>query len=218
VSRPSPYTEDKFVGRVFSFLTVLRFDGVAKEKRMWVCKCSCGVEKSIAQPSLLSGATQSCGCYHKAVVRARKSRLTHGMTYKGIYNSWCSMKARCTNKENNRYYTYGGRGIKVDPAWMKFDNFLKDMGNSWREGLTIERKDVNGNYCKKNCTWIARSKQMQNMSNTRWIFYKGKRICVSEAARRSGISVRTLRNRIKSCCPKHHLFTEPHSGRPHRTL
>lgn len=81
------------------------------------------------------------------------------------YRSWKNMIDRCYNPDHKSYPNYGGRGITVCDRWLESDNigllnFLEDMGNSG--GLTIERADVNGNYCKENCLWDDRSKQGYN--------------------------------------------------------
>ena len=79
------------------------------------------------------------------------------------YNSWDSMKQRCTNPKNRRWKHYGGRGISYDSRWEFFENFLEDMGEC-PEGLTLDRIDVNGNYCKENCRWATDSVQGYNQT------------------------------------------------------
>lgn len=81
---------------------------------------------------------------------------THGMSETKIYNVWLGMRRRCKNPNDAKYKNYGGRGIIVCDRWQSFENFYEDMGDSYQEGLTIERVDVNGNYEPTNCTWITR--------------------------------------------------------------
>jgi hypothetical protein len=82
--------------------------------------------------------------------------------YKGKeYTSWDSMKNRCNSTGNIRWEEYGGRGISYDPLWEDFYNFYKDMGKA-PEGTTLDRIDVNGNYCKDNCRWTTTSVQSFN--------------------------------------------------------
>lgn len=77
------------------------------------------------------------------------------------YSSWLHMKARCLNKNNDRYYDYGGRGITICERWLRFDNFLEDMGER-PEGTSIERIDVEGNYEPSNCAWATAAEQQLN--------------------------------------------------------
>lgn len=83
----------------------------------------------------------------------------------GEYRAWQNMKERCLRTTNVRYKDYGGRGITVCSRWMKFENFLADMGLR-PSGLTLERKDNDGNYEPSNCMWATLSAQMKNRRMT----------------------------------------------------
>ena len=71
------------------------------------------------------------------------------------------MVQRCTNPKAKDWANYGGRGIIIDPDWMKFDSFYRDMGDPPR-GLTLDRQDNDAGYCKANCRWATRSEQARN--------------------------------------------------------
>jgi hypothetical protein len=88
--------------------------------------------------------------------------VTHGMSETKVYFVWWDMKRRCNGEGRPTYENYGGRGISYQESWDKFEEFWSDMGASFEEGLTLERKDVNGNYCKENCEWIPLAEQAKN--------------------------------------------------------
>lgn len=71
------------------------------------------------------------------------------------------MKARCLNPKNDRYYSYGGRGVGVCSRWMDFNNFLADMGVR-PDGHTLDRIDVEGDYEPSNCRWADAITQANN--------------------------------------------------------
>lgn len=129
-------------------------------------ECSCGTVKTVRRTNLESGAVVSCGCYNIERSKSAKSNLTHGMSGTPAWLSWNSMKARCSNKNDANYESYGGRGIVVCDRWDiskggSFENFLEDMGER-PEGLTLDRTDVNGNYEPSNCRWATRTEQCFN--------------------------------------------------------
>jgi hypothetical protein len=99
-----------------------------------------------------------------------KKRHGHSSPSTPTYNSWRKMKYRCLDpnatrskngKSQNIYKDYGGRGIKICERWLKFENFLEDMGIR-PEGHTLDRKYFDGNYCKDNCKWSTITEQNQN--------------------------------------------------------
>jgi hypothetical protein len=77
------------------------------------------------------------------------------------YQSWSHMKTRCQNPNCLAYKYYGGRGITVCNAWQKFENFFADMGER-PEGLTLDRRDNDGNYEPGNCKWSTKKEQQNN--------------------------------------------------------
>lgn len=77
------------------------------------------------------------------------------------YNSWRAMRMRLDQDTHVSYSNYGGRGIKSSRRWKKFKAFLKDMGER-PDGKTLDRIDVNGNYCKNNCRWATIKTQSRN--------------------------------------------------------
>lgn len=130
----------------------------------------------------------------------RNHQYKHGFNCKGkthpMYYIWAGMKYRCLKQDNPAWEHYGGRGITVAPHWLDFSNFYEDMGGSYRKGLSLERIDVNGNYCKENCTWIPKKDQLKNTTRTKRITYKGRSMLLGDWADYLGIKRTTLSQRI----------------------
>lgn len=164
---------------------------------LWQCKCECGSEKVVRGRSLIHGKSRSCGCLAKKIVS--ESSIKHGHnTNKGqspTYVSWRSMLRRCSDKNHNSYHNYGGRGIKVCTRWKQFENFLSDMGER-PNGMTLDRKDVDGDYCVENCKWASPTEQGFNMRKNRMITYRGKTQTVAQWARELNINDGTIRARL----------------------
>jgi hypothetical protein len=125
----------------------------------WNVRCDCGTEKIIRGRDLREGHSKSCGCYKNEL--SRKRHTTHGLCDSPTYMVWHSMKARCTCINSRNYYNYGRRGVKLCDRWMKFDNFVLDMGVR-PDGLTLDRINPYGDYEPSNCRWVEKSEQNRN--------------------------------------------------------
>lgn len=147
----------------------------SKQKRRYgIFLCSCGVELTTQIYGVKSGKTNSCGCYQIEI--ATKCNTTHGFRNHRLYKVWKSMIHRCINKKNKDYDNYGGRGITVCDRWLDVKNFIEDMYSTYKEGLSIDRIDVNGNYCKENCRWATKNVQARNtriLKSTNTSGYRG---------------------------------------------
>lgn len=97
--------------------------------------------------------------------------MTHGHTRGGkqspTYISWNSMIARCHREKHPYFADYGGRGISVCDRWRhSFANFLADVGER-PPGKTLDRVDVDGDYCPGNVRWATLTEQRWNRRDMR---------------------------------------------------
>ena len=196
------------MGKVFGRWTVLGFSHCNGRVKYWQCKCACGTLKAVRQESLTSGRSTSCGCYHRELAAEIGNRSrTHGDFGTRLYGIWAAMKRRCLNQHTKFYRDYGGRGITVCDDWMKYTKF-NDWATStgYVEGLSIERIDVNGNYCPENCMWIPRCKQCANRRNSVRIEYNGTQYSLREIADITGLKLRTIKGRYERGCSPDEIF------------
>lgn len=157
---------------------------------LWWCECECGNRVLRARGSLNSKKEQSCGCSY---VNPRK---THGLSESRLYRIYRHMLNRCFNPNVERFPNYGGRGITVCNEWRHFEPFLEwATNNGYNDTLTLERKDVDGNYEPENCCWIPKSDQPKNKQNTIYVEVDGAKRRLKDCADELGLDYEMMRHR-----------------------
>lgn len=162
--------------------------------RYWLAACECGTIKGVELSNLKSGKSLSCGCLAKILISNKNS--THRLSHTRVHNAWVRMHQRCKNKNTDGFIYYGGRGIKVCERWGSFDNFLLDMGEP-KDGHSLDRIDVNGDYSHENCRWASKTTQNRNTRKNHFVEYGGELLTLAEWGERFGISPITICKRLK---------------------
>ena len=147
----------------FGKLTVIEVDHFQNCKNsrrtFWKCRCECGNITVVRSDCLTSGNTQSCGCYNVTCRQKPNSIKKHK-----LYRVYWAMRERCYNTKGKHYNRYGERGIRVCDEWLKdysvFYNWA--ISNGYKDGLSIDRIDNNGNYEPSNCRWVTMAEQQRN--------------------------------------------------------
>lgn len=180
-------------GHRFGRLTVIEYVGKNNQNRaIWKCLCDCGNETTARSDALKSGDKQSCGCLNSE----NKSRecternIRHGLAHTRLYRVWCDMRRRCNDTRVPEYKNYGARGIRVCAEWdgnfQAFNDWAMKNGydeTAPRGDCTIDRIDVNGNYCPDNCRFVNLMVQGSNKRNNKRITHHGITMTQSEWAR-----------------------------------
>ena len=147
-------------------------------KKFYRCSCDCGEKKIVEGGKLLCGDVSSCGCKRREMYeRNRRYNTSFGSWDTPLFKVWNGMIRRCHSpKAPNRKYYYD-RGISVCKLWRDdFSAFERwSIDNGYKQGLQIDRINVNGNYEPSNCRWITPKDNSHNRRNHIEIIYKGKK-------------------------------------------
>lgn len=182
-------------GQRFCKVIVIGFHDKVRNASRWKCKCDCGKEFVAYSATLRSGKTKSCGCRTGEI--AKETMTTHGLSDTRLHIIWIQMRGRCEKPKNDAYKDYGGRGIKVCDEWAYFINFYHwAMANGYKDGLSLDRIDNDGNYSPSNCRWANQKQQCRNTRRNRAITFNNKTLCMAEWSEISGVPYDTLRARI----------------------
>lgn len=174
------------------------------KRRVAVWKCGCGNRFIAAMSNVSSGQVRSCGCLKRLAVIKRC--LKHGHSpFSGatkLYRFWQSMKDRCTNANNRSYKYYGGRGINMEKSWVNsFEKFRKWFNSHFGidyipNGVSIDRKNNNGDYAPGNLRFATLEIQANNKRNNKIVIYRGRKFTVAQLSKKTGIKPGTLWARL----------------------
>lgn len=179
--------KDNLIGQKFGRLLVVKEGERSSSGRVrWHCVCDCGKELDVYGPSLKSGNTKSCGCYHSDA--ARISHTTHGFGSRKnrprIYSIWCAMKSRCYQPKHGEYHRYGGRGIAVCDEWRTSFEAFKEWADKsgYNSTLDLDRIDNDKGYSPENCRWVTKKANANNTSQNHRVFFRGSMRTIAEVA------------------------------------
>ena len=121
----------------------------------------------------------------------------HGLSETRLHRIWRRMRYRCLAETCDHYKDYGARGISICPEWEDFNNFYQRAINSgYDDNLSIDRIDVNGDYCPENCRWATSLVQMNNRRSNHFITYQGETKTLAQWAETAGMKWHTLFKRL----------------------
>ncbi len=123
------------------------------------------------------------------------------------YRSWTAMRNRCISPKNASWKYYGAKGVTVCDRWQSFEAFFQDIGPKPSPEHSIDRfPNTEGNYEPGNCRWASKREQVLTRSITRLIEFDGKKQCLADWSRETGIPESTIVNRIDAGCSMEDVF------------
>lgn len=182
-------------GQRFGRLVVIEQYKSLNGHTRWLCQCDCGEKTIVHGNSLKSGNTKSCGCIS---LENKQSYGTHKMSKTAIFHVWLTMKQRCNNPNSKSFNQYGARGISVCKEWEDdFSSFYEwSIANGYKENLTIDRIDNDGNYEPSNCRWVDHFVQANNKRNNVFYEINGEKKTLAQWCREYGMDYSVVSQRI----------------------
>lgn len=182
----------------FGRLTVIyRWDNDSRQQSRWICRCNCGVEKTVMWCHLKSWHTTSCWCYQKYA--ASKAKTIHWLRKHPLYNVWLGINKRCYNVNEKQFSDYGWRWITVCSRWKRsFKLFYTDMIEWYEKWLHIDRINNSKWYSPNNCRWVTQKDNNRNTRSNIIIQYKWESHCISEWCEILGLKYTRVLYRINN--------------------
>lgn len=192
------YNKEKIVGHDFG---IWHIDFECKEKsKKGVTKyhatCRvCGYETE----KIFSVLKNVNVCQHLNKRNAYKSNIQYKWGNKKLQRKFASIISRCYNENNKCYKFYGGKGIKICDSWIdnptSFEKWAMESG--YKDGLTIDRIDSDGDYCPENCRWVSKSFNSRFKGNTNVIDVNGEKYSARELSEKLFIGSNRISEMIK---------------------
>ena len=179
-------------GEKYNHITVIK--KVGRNRYLMQCDCGNTYERTCTNSDCLN-TCKKCQTY--------ENRGKHHDYKTKLYGHWITMRHRCNNPKATGYKYYGGKGIKVCDEWNDYSKFKEwALANGYKDGLTIERKDSNKDYCPENCCWIPQALQQKTSSNSKLITIGDKTMNITDWCTELNISTASVR-----CACRTHGFT-----------
>ena len=173
------------VGMRFGHLVTTGPSYVEGKVRKIPCRCDCGKEYVVRVDHLLDHDDPSCGCVVPAKVAALHTK--HGEWTTKLWGHWSAMRRRCNTASTGNFAIYGGRGIGVCDEWKDYLAFREwALTHGYDDSLSLDRIDVNGDYCPENCRWVTAKEQARNRRNTIYVEFRGERVPPSQLSEEYG--------------------------------
>ena len=184
-----------YIGEIKGVLELVSPSIKRKKGTGIICKCECGKYLWVPFYDWLNERKKSCGCARNRLAgqSIRKIKIEDRQTYL----TWLRMKNRCRKDPSLEWYKwYGEKGISVCDRWLKFSNFLEDMGRK-PDGKSIDRIDNSKGYFPDNCRWATRIEQAQNRPGfVKILEHQGKSMTIAEWEREIGVKPGIIRSRL----------------------
>lgn len=212
----------QIAGVRFGKLVAINQDGSHNNKALWNFKCDCGrIEKRAyihVKNSNKKGIPQCNNCMITLRASLGRKNKTHGFSCgntRKLYDVHRQMMKRCYDHACKDYINYGARGIVICNEWHDLKSFIDwAIKSGYKNKVTIERIDVNGNYCPENCTWVKNEMQAKNTRKVIRLSAFGETKRILEWVAITGIGERTIKNRLKlGWHPERALTEKPYLGK-----
>lgn len=200
------FRKSKLVGEVIGGFKVLDSEHIGTQTRLRVMCVKCGREQIKSWHSVVD---RKCECDHCG--NGRKKRNANGHYGTPLYYKYMQMLKRTENVKHDNYQYYGGRGIQVCDEWRNdFQAFYEwAMANGYRDGLTIDRIDVDGDYAPDNCRWATAKEQANNRRSNVLKTFNGKTQTLAQWADEYGLSRSMVYQRSKRGWDIERILMEP---------
>ena len=192
----APY--HNLTGLRFGKLQVLNDTGKRRHNKVvWLCRCDCGNTREVIGSQLTTELTYECEACAK--LSHQDNAAGHNIKH-SLNNVYYHMKDRCENPKCDSYPYYGGRGISICKEWSESLDSFRDWAtnNGYKHGLTIDRIDVNGNYCPENCRWVPFKEQGFNRRDNIYVHYRGKKFSLAKICEDLNLPREKIRKYIKT--------------------